>query len=318
MKNRDFSLDYIKAFAIILVVMDHIIRNLDSPDNPIITFIYSIHMPLFFLVSGILSYKKQTNIHELFAFFIKKTKLLIPIVVFGLGNVLILKQEIGEFLIWHKFGLWFLWTLFLFFCIYAVSQLYLIKNNNKVLEIIGLVIPVALCIALRTYQNTVLGGIFNALNLYNYTFFILGVCYKRYMENFINLEWVQLLLFIVYVVGLISQQTFLNIPMKACGVLFFLFVAKKLTQGITETNLNKKEKTMVMIGQNSLYIYVLHYYLIIGIANAPKILHDVIFFTPCIYIPFCFVLALIIIITCIGIAKVLNVNKLVGLMIFGR
>lgn len=158
MRQRDYSLDYIKAFAIFLVVVDHLIRKLDSQDNPVITFIYSCHMPLFFMVSGILASKKLGGISDVLRFWVKKTRLIIPVVVFGLGNVLLLNQDIGEFLIWHKFGLWFLWTLFIFFTIYALSQLCLLRNKNRIVEICGIGLPALVCIALRQYQDTAWGG----------------------------------------------------------------------------------------------------------------------------------------------------------------
>jgi len=126
MKQRDYSLDLMKAFAIFLVVMDHLIRKSDSDNNVFLVFIYSCHMPLFFFVSGMLAYRKMELLKDVGLFFAKKCRQLIPIIVFGLGNVIILNQSIDEFLVWHKFGLWFLWTLFLFFAIYALSQAVLI------------------------------------------------------------------------------------------------------------------------------------------------------------------------------------------------
>ena len=156
--KRNYALDVMKAFAIYLVLMDHLISCTDGTDNQFGAFIYSCHMPLFFYVSGVLAYKKLDKVKEIYSFFIKKSRLVIPVVVFGLGNVILLHQNFGEFLVWHKFGLWFLWTLFIFFAIYSVSQLALVRNKNKMIEIIGLLVPALICVYLRSYKDTAWGG----------------------------------------------------------------------------------------------------------------------------------------------------------------
>lgn len=318
MRARDFSIDFIKAFAILLVVLDHFIRKTDGAENPILTFIYSVHMPLFFMASGLLSAKKLCGVKELALFLLKKTKLLIPFFVFGLGNVIVLNQDIGEFLIWHKFGLWFLWTLFLFFCIYTISQGLLLKSNNKIVEIVVLVIPVFFCIYLRKYQNTELGGILIFLNFYNYTFFILGVLYQRYFKNFLESELLVAVIFVLYVVCLIIEASVLNIPMKICGCLFFLALARKIIADKTENTMTSWQKMLANVGQNSLYIYVLHYYFIMNLTKMPEIVHGILYASPCYFIPFCLFIAIAIIFMCIVLTKVLCVNKYICFCLFGK
>lgn len=170
MKARIASLDYMKAFAIWLVVMDHLISAADGIDNSFRTFIYSLHMPLFFIVSGFLANKKLVDLLEVKKFFLNKSRLLLPVAVFGLGDVILLGNNISGFMGWNKFGMWFLWTLFLFFTIYSISQAILIHNKKTLIEITVLVIPIFFCIIARKWQSTMIGGIFNFLNLYNYTF----------------------------------------------------------------------------------------------------------------------------------------------------
>ena len=57
-KKRVLSFDWMKALAIFFVVLGHLIDGVDSPDNGFRMFIYSLHMPLFFIVSGFLSSEK--------------------------------------------------------------------------------------------------------------------------------------------------------------------------------------------------------------------------------------------------------------------
>lgn len=230
MQKRIASYDYMKAFAIWLVVMDHLISASDSIDNSFRAFIYSLHMPLFFIVSGFLASRKLDNFADIKRSFTSKSRLLIPVIVFGLGDVIILGNNISGFFGWNKFGLWFLWTLFLFFALYSISQVLLVHNRKTSIEIFVLFIPVLFCIVLRLWQDTFVGGIFNFLNLYNYVFFILGVIIARYdLKKFILRDDVQFGLLIAYVIGLATGLPALNIPMKACGILFFYGCFDKIT-----------------------------------------------------------------------------------------
>ena len=78
MKERILYFDALKGFAILLVVMGHVIAwnfsdrstlviDSDSSDNVrraaiVFTWIYSFHMPLFFMVSGYFSYKNHLSL----------------------------------------------------------------------------------------------------------------------------------------------------------------------------------------------------------------------------------------------------------------
>lgn len=76
--NRDVSLDIMKGIAIIAVVFGHCVLF------PYHTFIYSFHMPLFFIVAGYL-YKKKAISYSL-----KKdvSRLVLPYIVFSLIRAL--------------------------------------------------------------------------------------------------------------------------------------------------------------------------------------------------------------------------------------
>lgn len=87
--NRILSLDYMKALAIFFVVLGHLIDGVDSETNPFRIFIYSLHMPLFFIVSGFLSSKKITSVGDLGKWYLRKMRLLISFFVFSIGDVLI-------------------------------------------------------------------------------------------------------------------------------------------------------------------------------------------------------------------------------------
>lgn len=228
--SRNKTYDYMKAFAIFLVVMDHTITLSDGIDNGFRVFIYSVHMPLFFIVSGFLASKFHQSYSEWLRFYKKKVRLLIPFFVFTLGDCLLLHRSFDGYLGWNKYGLWFLWALFLFFTIYSITQALIIKVNRKYIDIIAMLIVSGVCIILRRYSDMTIGGLFNFLNLYNYIFFALGVIINRYnLKQYVLREDIQFLLLTIYVIGLSSGSSLLNISMKACGILFIFGCFEKIT-----------------------------------------------------------------------------------------
>lgn len=116
MKQRILWIDYAKVIGIYLVILAHL------PSGIIGFSIYSFHMPLFFIISGML-YNKSSNIKKSFE------RLLLPVIIYTtLGIILIyifnqnryLLNEMKPYLILnHKqmnyffIPLWFVVTLFL-------------------------------------------------------------------------------------------------------------------------------------------------------------------------------------------------------------
>lgn len=322
MENRILCLDYMKALAIFFVVLGHLIDGVDSETNPFRIFIYSLHMPLFFIVSGFLSSKKITSVGDLGKWYLRKMRLLIPFFVFSIGDVLILGSSWNAFLGWNKYGLWFLWTLFLFDTIYAITQLVLISNKNKKLELIVLIAPALVCIALRRYDDTLLGGIFNFMQLYNYSFFILGVIVVRYgLQKFILDERIQFLMLLMYIVGLTTGIAALNIPMKACGILLvYAFFEKILTSrnsSLLQFGGGKINNLILNFGQHTLYIYILHFYLIRGNLSLPVSAHIILFSAPFYYLTIYSVFSIVIMWICVQVADFLNTNKYIRMYVFG-
>lgn len=66
------------------------------------------------------------------------------------------------------------------------------------------------------------------MQLYNYSFFILGVIVVRYgLQKYILDERIQFLMLLMYIVGLTTGIAALNIPMKlAVSCLFMPFLRK--------------------------------------------------------------------------------------------
>ena len=82
-KQRIEELDYVKGLAIFLVIMGHATDNLATPLWRLV--IYSFHMPLFFMVSGMVTKPADVmNRGTIGAFLIKNFKaLLVPYIIFA-------------------------------------------------------------------------------------------------------------------------------------------------------------------------------------------------------------------------------------------
>lgn len=319
MRTRDYSLDLIKAFAIFLVVLGHIISNTDSTENPIRTLIWSVHMPLFFFVSGYLASKKMTTTNEVLLFFINKARIMIPFIVVGGVYSCIFHYDIIESLLyWGKNGYWFLWVLFEFFVILGITNFILLKNRNEIIEIITLIVPVAMCMVLRKFEDTTIGGLLNFLNLYNYIFFILGLLISRYnLKGFVLNDKMQFAFFMVYLIGFFTKLSIMNIPMKASGVLFVFGVVNFYLENSNDFEKNKINNILLYVGRSSLYIYVLHYFIIRGIGRMPEPYHNILYSTPAYYIPADIILSIFVIMLCLIVAEVLLHNKYTRFFVFG-
>lgn len=88
MKQRIYYLDNVKGFAILLVVLGHI---LPMNTNCVSVWLYSFHLPVFYIVSGILQSIKEHNEISPKAYVYKKAKgVLYPYFVFSIMAIAIL------------------------------------------------------------------------------------------------------------------------------------------------------------------------------------------------------------------------------------
>jgi fucose 4-O-acetylase-like acetyltransferase len=125
-------IDLIKTFTIFCVLWGHCIQQLDNNlippwKNPVISYIYSFHMPLFYLLSGF--FFKSSLKYGLKDFLVRKgVQLILPYLVWCVlrgalllvysvivkGNTLTLPQSVKTVFYGH---FWFLRELFISYCI---------------------------------------------------------------------------------------------------------------------------------------------------------------------------------------------------------
>ncbi len=289
-KNRDLTLDYLKAFAIVLVALGHSLQyGLGQPndgifDNWLMKFIYSFHMPLFMMISGYLfgfSVKKHSFKENLFG---KLKSLLVPIAIWSIPVTFIdiikysperlnpwdffksyLNEFIGQF--------WFLWAVLLCSIVVLIVNRFLNDSIIVYVVIFGL--------------TFVIPNIIMVDELYRFMFplFVLAylICKYNILENLSvrkiyaitivsMVVFIALLIFYdresyIYISGhsLIHKQNWLHqlfvdiyrIVIGIVGSIFFwgLFsIISKYIKGIVS-------KVLLCLGTNTMGIYILSFFI---------------------------------------------------------
>lgn len=252
-------LDYLKAFAIITVIIYHMGLNTD----PIMQALIHTQMPIFFLVSGYLTYKEKYNpLNNT----IKRAKqLILPLLCCGLGLALL--KDINYFTLLQtqgKKGYWFLLTLFEVSLFYNISFPIRKKICNEWRWTIDVIIIVLLMGIRFILPESLIEGLeLRSLSKF-YPMFILGVYLKEYP----------------FIISYIRKWNFIFIPLliyyfciKAPHENLLLYYIVQVTQGcigglftwyifmIYENNIPLKN-IWSYIGQHSLEIYLIHFFLL--------------------------------------------------------
>lgn len=127
MRVRLCYLDVLKGILIILVVLGHAIQATfpNYLHNFLFRFIYSFHMPLFFVISGFLTYRgMQGHDDKLMK---RAVQLLIPFVCWAFISPLLTYGSFNmdktvKALLYPDNGLWFLYNLFFYNAIFFLSE----------------------------------------------------------------------------------------------------------------------------------------------------------------------------------------------------
>lgn len=265
MKYRE--IDYARGIATILIVIGHVITQVDSQHSTIFLAVlggglYSFHIYVFFFVSGFVSTKdlyKSVNKHE----FIKKRalKLLVPYFTMGIIYIplrlFMSKYARNPFLISDSWkiligqnpdgSLWFLYMLFL---ISVVTIFTFNEKTNKMCLIITGVAWMVSCIIQP--ENDIV------LSLSRYTFmYMLGTCSRIYYANWLGIlkePIVMIVALIAFVIGNTINYKFNTeamLPITAVtGTTVILGLAKLFDSK------GKHKKLIDIVSANCMEIYI--------------------------------------------------------------
>ena len=288
-KERNNAVDIIRAFAIIMVVLGHCISVSSSEYESSLLFqiIWSLQMPLFFILSGYLTkYSKPiVNLKDLFKRIWKKTlAYIVPWLVWTFLIRGMVFQQKGFFdiisLIYHMdSGYWFLfalWVIVVAFDLCSYFAVKLVKNNERIsyilMTIFFFVVFTTVLFVIGRFAGFDLFGI--KLIVYYIPFYTLGFVFGKLIGELFKVNHHKLANIVSFIFGLIwlalivnfnlysMEETLLNIAIRYCasavGSIAFCWAIANSYAHINE----KISKRLIWIGQHTLEIYVMHYLLL--------------------------------------------------------
>lgn len=280
------EVDYIKGIAILLVFIGHAATPSFLPRpytyEYIVQAIYSFHMPLFFLISGFLSYKiTDMNLKKNYIKFIKNKfyRLCIPFLTISfITNLMVIAIKIivnsplsinsildmiKIIFLYPETGimgaLWFLYTLF----IISIISPILIKFPLK------LVIVLAFLLNIFVPNNIYFLSISRVC--FFLVYFLIGVYFRKFYYNSINIKNINIfnkilvlcvcvisIMFYSYIItnDINISKYFINILNFLCG-LFGMIIMIIFTKEIKNF---KSSNFLSFLGKHSIDIYLLSWF----------------------------------------------------------
>lgn len=329
MKERIPLYDRIKGFAILCVVIGHIIignvlgrREYGGADT-LLGIITAFNMPLFMFVSGILTNNHQT----LFKFSKKILKLFIPASLFGLTYAYLEKETIHSFLFDnYKNGYWYLYVLLFFYLIHLVF--YNNKKEGTKGFLIDLLVFTSILVFLMIFYHFGQEKLNSLLSIERclrmWPAFGIGMISSKY--NLINRVfeckniWFTLSICMVAISKFLAMRTsgyLFDVINAVYNISFVYAIIYLFMQRQTEKN-NRIESILCVLGCNSLYIYILHFFILrlINLKRWGFWLFDT--NNILIELGIALILAIPISFLCIYIAKLIRQSSLISKIIFGE
>ena len=262
MKERLIYLDSLKGFAIFLVVLGHIYFYMLHEYNSItVRIISSLHMPIFFFISGYL----LNNTGKIKS---KFRKLIIPFLFWG-GIYIIYKNSNIQRLFFEEFhaGYWFTLCLFYFYlimyCYHKIETYYKSKEYLYISIIIVTMILLLIC-AINEKVSSLLCFPFIKKN---FIYFLAGnLLSKNIIKSNIIFSKYALIIYTLFYISMFPYyleyhsiaMNFISQTMISFSILFFTFaLAKKICE---KNSTNYCITILSNIGKYTLSIYLIHYF----------------------------------------------------------
>lgn len=259
MVKRIVYIDALKAFAIILVVIGHLSAMCGGGDNMIYEVIASFHMPLFLFLSGFVLKRIPTSfklLHKCFA-------LLLPMMTIGVILTIFIHHHSVKDMCYDSFkgGYWYLYMLVVYYLLIQPTKFFINRTFLLGLYIVGVF---CLLKGLAVFSPLDVKGLFS-LDMMNglWLYFAFGflLAHSENVKHFVfgnailSLALVSFIpLFVLY-----HNQTLVRFAqiLPFTAILACVFIFKKFF-----AEENKFVKQVSFIGQNTLDIYIYHYFLL--------------------------------------------------------
>lgn len=276
--KREQWIDLSKAVAIFLVLLGHAVQysGKSGVDNPLWSFIYSFHMPLFMFMSGMFAWK---SINEPLGKFVCKkfVQLLLPVLCWWLLTSSFLYGKMFSSLSLERLAVAYLWFLKAVFVCQVV--MYLLSKISRSSFFLGASVVVLVFLPFSAYEYQ--------LFVYMFPFFLFGNVFNRYKAAVIKYQntvmFFSLLVFVIsyvwwegkYSIYFSNSQLVhinpLSIDGRATGIYFYRFlIGLSGTVGIMllcklvyERFKDMRYMPYVLsIGRNTLGIYIVQSYVV--------------------------------------------------------
>ena len=267
-KNNYIEFDYLKGIGIILVILGHSFSftgfNLLDKEkyygyNYIFNYIYSFHMPLFFIIAGFLSNKK----YDINKFYISKVKrLLIPYIFINILDsipryffkslVNNSSNDILRIIFYSGVATWFIYTLFIIFLIFPLLDKYILRKDKYFLFLI-------LLILLNIFDSKIVNINIFTINkvIFYFIYFYLGYMLRNYYLKIIQSRWFNstVLLTLLYLFSFYAFPEYLkNNGTKIIYPIIGFILSLKISIFLKKY---KNIKFLEFCGKNSLIFYLL-------------------------------------------------------------
>lgn len=268
--QRNETVDLIKGFLIILVMLGHIIQG-SMQESLVRSFIYIFHMPLFFFVSGYLvDYRalSETAVRKFLGKYMLNVFIPWAIAVTAYYLVVMkihtMEGYIRAFL--HPFyHLWFI-VAFLVYVLYAYifSRIFKGKYVFVLILVSAAISLAALAVGGSLNKNVIAEHVYYDLRLTNLMYFAIGISLRYYAPKIpssilsVTLPSIALIPYIFYGGTVFSDGVF--------GVLVNIALCFA-TYAIMTNFIGRKVSFLNYIGRNSMYFYLYHVFAIYASAR---------------------------------------------------
>ena len=330
-ENRIEFLDIAKGIAILLVVMGHLVQyNMTGTSaTTVFDFIYSFHMPLFFMLSGYVAALRSESTSP-FKYVKKKfISLVIPYFVWGgIISPLIwshssytkLPQLWFDLFVYMKDGAWFLIVLFAiqmyYLFVILIGKLFTLRYRG-IGEILAFIFILSLVFIGSMYVDYI------EKSTYFSFLFILsfagGVVLCRLFHG--NLpKGVIFVCFALFTINVWrfhfnASPSWLKLLLGMTGAILMIYTAQSMDRNSLSGIGTKLKKMIVFFGKNTIMIYLTHY-LIVCVMK--EILVDVSTINPIPLFIFCLIAGTFITTITIWISKVLQMVPYLSFCLYGK
>ena len=267
MKERNPNIDTARGIAIFLVIIGHCISEVDNPIN---RFILSFHMPLFFVISGMLMSNNQPQLNFLQYFHIEAKRLLLPQVLLGFLFYLyfafysaISSGTLELFAPYQLFlriiSPWFLIVMFGVTLIAYYYRKYIADSLIMTIIFNAFIILLTIYLQYKSITNPYLCNL-NIVPM-AWLFYILGSIFKKQLSKSVTKRDEIIFVITIPVVYILAQ---INTPVRMYssdyGIIYlFLVSAFSASFVIIRNSQLINSKMLQWAGKNSMAIYVFQF-----------------------------------------------------------